>query len=219
MVAQSRRTVARAQVQRGNLALSVDTSLFNWQYGKYERLEGITGSAKERAWGIGPLDSVPSGGVPGYAALSIGYVGHRHIVPGLQLSYGVVSHQVDQETFGRDTHMIYSFMARPVMEVPVNPSARMVVSGVAGVDLRWFKRTVETEWEHSRSAGALRAYGPVFGMKLHAFLNEWCSFDLSAAYTELIMRERQSQAGFTDFTGRKYRGRTIGLTMGISVWL
>jgi hypothetical protein len=197
----------------------VDTSLFNFQAGEFDDVEGDLDPRKERSWGVGPLASAPGGALPAYAAFSIGYAWHRHVVAALQVSYGAQAYETKQGFYGKEENKTYTIMLRPVLQIPFNPQQRVVLSGFLGLDLRWFRQEIDSDWEGVSTTQKGTAKALVFGLAMHAFLNEWSSLDVGAAYSELIMHDSWEEGGITRYSSRRYRGRTLGLTLGVSLWL
>jgi hypothetical protein len=215
---------ASAQIEPRAFKLSVDTNFLSFNR---QLLEEGESSQTSKVTSFGPMPAT-GGLIPGYVGLSLGYVVHPHVIPELQVGFGVSklkseseSGDVDGATSDEDGPKITELMLRPMAEIPFNPASKIVVAGVVGLDFRLLKYKEESDGESEESK--VRGIGPVLGVKTHFFVIERGSIDVGALFSYNALKEEskytfEGQTETDESDPDKFNSLTFGLTLGLSLW-
>lgn len=212
-------SVAEAQIEQGSFKLSIDTDVLT--YSAYSREDDETGATyAQRELSFGPGGSGMTSGMPGYVALSAGYVAHPHLIPQLHVGFthtsGESEFEVDGDSTSNDLPTRNTVMLRPELEIPFNPAGSVVGYGLVGFDFRYVGLTQEDE--DGEFSNSHTGYGPVLGVGLHLFAGPMASFDLSAQFSYLVLSSKAESDGQTSEEENDQSFSVFSIVAGMSLW-
>jgi hypothetical protein len=213
---------ASAQVQQGQVRLSIDTELLAFAQLKAEVEDG--GSMTEKDLGFGPGALEYGGVLPSPVGFTVGYVAHPHVIPQLAFSFGLskssTKYEYDGESEEEDGPSVGSLMFSPRVEVPFNPDSRAVFGALVGLDFRRFRFEQEGDDELGIESyeSTLMGFGPTLGLTGHFFVAQPVSVDVSALFTLDKLKQDIEAEGAEEIDFDTYRQFTFGILIGLSAW-
>lgn len=212
-------SVAEAQVEQGSFKFSIDTDLLSYSVYSQEAKDADV-SYSESELTLGPGGSAMANGMPGYVALSAGYVAHPHLIPQLHLGFTHSSGESEFDAQGDSTSSDLptrnTVMIRPELEIPFNRLGGVVGYGLVGFDFRYAAYSENND--ESEYSASQTGYGPILGVGLHLFAGPKASFDLSAQFSYLIVDAEVDSEEETFETETDQSISMFSIVAGMSLW-